>query len=544
RACDSCKRRKVRCDASIPCANCRISHLDCAYTIPQRKRGPRMLPRSPIQASPAPQTPASMPPTPTMAPTPMMTVTTADGFASWEPADVDLPAIASPDSARSPRGIQDGLAVSLQAVLPSLNLLQVVTYCIDLYMQYTFPTAPLVHEPTLRANAALFFSDALPNPHHDAANEQERVALLRGFALVTAVCASVASVMPNSLIPYRHLLVKPFLHASRETLRSFEDYDLEHPNSASMVIRVFHSTALQHMTGKHGAAWHVQGQATLIAQTLHLYSEERLPRVDPVESKLLRLNFWHMYASDHVAAAFRDRTALLLEPLFYGGLTLQPDSGQEAPLVDPSKPWYDEAFEDRLLAGFHLFRRVSLSAAKLVLEIRKCAQVQGEQDRARLAQDYFEYTGLLDDLPHWLYVSNLETSDDDSEGVRFQKRSFWVQRCTILVTFHCFRLVILRQSTQSRMADITGLADDPLVLSMKNIEMISDFLQTLDDIPFIYLQVKGEPTVERIRRVGTILLELRLTTSNDAIRKRARTYGRRLLDILAMLNSKASDDLD
>ena len=39
RACDSCKVRKVKCDMADPCANCRISHICCAYTILPRKRG-------------------------------------------------------------------------------------------------------------------------------------------------------------------------------------------------------------------------------------------------------------------------------------------------------------------------------------------------------------------------------------------------------------------------------------------------------------------------------------------------------------------------
>jgi hypothetical protein len=49
--------------------------------------------------------------------------------------------------------------------------------------------------------------------------------------------------------------------------------------------------------------------------------------------------------------------------------------------------------------------------------------------------------------------------------------------------------------------------------------------------------------VERIRQVGTILLRVIQTADNDVIKARADSYFTRLLNILAKLNSKASDEL-
>lgn len=40
-----------------------------------------------------------------------------------------------------------------------------------------------------------------------------------------------------------------------------------------------------------------------------------------------------------------------------------------------------------------------------------------------------------------------------------------------------------------------GLNDQPLTLEITKIGTVHDFVQTLEDIPFVYLQVKGEPTV-------------------------------------------------
>jgi hypothetical protein len=50
--------------------------------------------------------------------------------------------------------------------------------------------------------------------------------------------------------------------------------------------------------------------------------------------------------------------------------------------------------------------------------------------------------------------------------------------------------------------------------------------------------------VERIRRVGSLLLELAQNVQNEIIQDRARSQFEQLLDFLAKLNSKASDDLN
>jgi hypothetical protein len=187
-------------------------------------------------------------------------------------------------STRSCRRIWDDLLVLFISALPSIPVIDAVNYCIDLYMQYTFPTAPIIHEPTLRADALLFFSGT--SPHillFGDDDENRRVVHMRAFALITALCASVASVIPESLLPYRHVVVIPFLRASRNVLKAYEDYDFDYPNSTSLSIRILQSTALQSTSGKTGAAWHVLGQATLLIQNLHLHREEAIGQHSPMK---------------------------------------------------------------------------------------------------------------------------------------------------------------------------------------------------------------------------------------------------------------------
>jgi hypothetical protein len=47
RACDACRRRKVKCDAANPCSGCCNSQLPCIYSHLARRRGPRVRKRPP-----------------------------------------------------------------------------------------------------------------------------------------------------------------------------------------------------------------------------------------------------------------------------------------------------------------------------------------------------------------------------------------------------------------------------------------------------------------------------------------------------------------
>ncbi|KAJ5724980.1 uncharacterized protein N7483_006337 [Penicillium malachiteum] len=49
RACDPCRRRKVKCDTLEICANCRTSEIACHYTTVPKKRGPKNVQRSPLE---------------------------------------------------------------------------------------------------------------------------------------------------------------------------------------------------------------------------------------------------------------------------------------------------------------------------------------------------------------------------------------------------------------------------------------------------------------------------------------------------------------
>lgn len=415
------------------------------------------------------------------------------------------------------QAIRDGLMQSLSLALNPVAVIEAVNYCIDLHMQYIFPTAPSVHEPTLRAIASTFFSEPSVINLFCAPSRQEEIEKWRSFALVTALCASVAAVMPESLLPYRESLANPCSRASRDTLKLFEDMDIEHPSSSSISLRIFQGIALQHITGKATLADHVVGQATMLIRTLRLHSEQSLDKFGASEAQNLRILFWQIYAADKASACLKSRPFYLHELLFEEELTVRPRPEVITPMLDTTKLWYDKEFEERLLVGFHFVPRLWSSAASIIFDVKARKRMSHMSDISVLTQAYMEFVAIMDEFPDWLQTSNLITTQDDSDATRFQRTAFWVQRCTILVIFQCLRLVILQQCIDSESWEIVGLNNQAFALPMTQISMVHEFIQTLDDIPFIYLQVKGEPTVCTTVGKSTIHTDVKVTRSKESV---------------------------
>ncbi|UPK90914.1 hypothetical protein LCI18_001849 [Fusarium solani-melongenae] len=249
---------------------------------------------------------------------------------------------------------------------------------------------------------------------------------------------------------------------------------------------------MQHITGKANVAWHIHGHATLLTQRLRLYSERSLEKYDILEGQLLRLNFWHLYSSDMTAAALRARPYTLHETLFDETLSVKSEGVHSISLLDPASTLNDETFEPQLLVGFHLIRRISSEASQPLFGIRAYQRQRLEASRALLLRQCIDFMSLLDDLPPWLRLSNIIDSCGNGDANAVHEPSFRVQRSTILVSYHCLRLVILQECIESEAYEIAGLDGYTPALLIKKMEMVQDFMRTLEDIPLLYLQVKAD----------------------------------------------------
>jgi hypothetical protein len=382
---------------------------------------------------------------------------------------------------------------------------ELVDNCINLFLQYMFPNTPVAHEPTLRGAASLFHPETcLRGPETNKPRKgQKQIVFAKDFALITALCAFVMSVMPTSLLPTGKKLAVPFLQASRAMFRLYEEHDLEHPDSTSLTIRIWHSSAIQNMTGRAGAAWHYHTEASVLALRLRLYDEQVVSRPSAVESRLLRANFWLLYLSDKSAAALENRASVLGEHLFEDDLTLLEQDGQHEPLLDTKNESAQGALEQRIVVGFHLKARIWTAAGNLISDIKSYTRRQknlnsdknrNDADVASMTEANLRFSALTYNLPSWLQnPDSIELAD--SKVAAYQRTCIWCLKSNIMTTYHCLRLVILQKCIDHDVLEIIGLSTQPLSWAMRKVDIVQDFLYELHIVPFSCYKVQGEAGV-------------------------------------------------
>lgn len=407
----------------------------------------------------------------------------------------------------------------LRVAAPSDTVASIVNRCILLYTQYVFGTVPLCHEATLRATVSHFFisplggDNALANRDRIARcfaadSERERIRVLRNYTLLTALCADVTYVLPKSLLPTKHLIAPLFLRAARDTLRIYEYYDLEHPDSSSLSIRLFLSSAIQIATGTPGVAFHILNEAGLIAMRMHLYNESSLEEQEPIEENLLRNAFWQLYVCDKTALVVKSRPVTIHECLFETELTLKTHSRCPVPLFEVGRESSGAGIEDRLVEGFHVIRRLWAMAARVIQAMESNsrrtwdAHADCRENTTQLSEAYFEMITLTNNLPAWAQSPGESSPgvsrDADHHLVEFLQR----QRTSYLITLHCIKIFVLNTAIRCNMAEVMGLSADPLTLAMRQIELAQDFLNALESVPFLHLQAEGEHCVSRPAEKG------------------------------------------
>jgi hypothetical protein len=378
----------------------------------------------------------------------------------------------------------------------------------------------MCHEATLRATVNRFFFISPSGRRDDgdvesetlecfaADSERERVEVFRNLTLLTALCAAVTYVLPDSLLPNKHLTAPLFLRASRETLKIYEDYDLECPNWSSLSIRLFLSSAIQVATGTHGVAFHIMSEAGLIAMRMRLYNEASLQGLDPVEETILRNAFWQLYVCDKTALVLKGRPVVVDEALFETKLTLQTHSLRTVPLFDYQGDINAAKIQECLVEGFHIIRRLWTMAARVIRAMESTSRgALGlhadmgtyNQNIAQLTEAYFEVITLTSNHPVWVQSAEEFPPDSNQEAghTEYQLSILQRQRTSYLITLHCIKVLVLSTAIQYNMTEVMGLNTEPLTLALRHIELAQDFLNVLESVPFLHLQAEGEHCVSK-----------------------------------------------
>ncbi|KAL3485751.1 hypothetical protein BJX62DRAFT_242628 [Aspergillus germanicus] len=484
------------------------------------------------------------------------------------------------ESGRHLRPLQVHRALNAAMHAMGLSLEQTANDCIDRFVQWSFALVPYIHPTTLKQHVQLL----LPSAEHlfttRTATEHLR-AEMRAFALVTGACAFECRRMGHGSSSHRvDALCIPFLTASRDMLSCFEDWDITHADSSSLAIRMAQSGAF-HNLGQTRKSWHILGEALRLAMDMRLFDQASYLNLDPLEAKLRRNLFACIYMADKSASILNSRPMgfheICLDDVTIDLVKLEDDF----PLLDPEDERFTPPFEHQLHEGIiyhtlglwtvatdlHLYMKIftrlrtSRLAGPGTGAGADCPSVVSDTQIMHL---YVTFSSILDTLPPWLrdpssyddtttttttttpsttHTPTHPTTTPALTGLAFRRLLFWTQHANLFITFHCLRLILLRRASSMGCTALLGLTDNAEMLMLREVEIANELTGALGRIPDEALQAGGEPLVEKLRRVGATLLEITQRSPNETLTGRARGLLVTILDVVARLHSRVSDEM-
>lgn len=538
RACDRCRRRKIKCDGQSPaCGRCQGSDLACDYTLPRAKRGPKF--RSETRtASLATDAVA----TTSMSPGASMTCSLAgSGGSPGERWSHEQPG-SSPWGASTSSPSRPGRMLRAQATTchrrspaqethasliaevaeTGLPLPEIAERCLDLSVQWGFPITISYDASALRrgidllmpASAPLF----APSPH---AREQDaygrdpaQLENLRCFTLLTAVCAKICAQAPLDVLDHGSALVRPFLTASRQMLATFEDHDVMRPDSRSLVIRAAQSATL-HCLGQKRLSRYVLGQAFRLIVDMRLSDKASYDNLDAREAQMRKNSCWILYTSDKSASTLNGTATMLHESPpgneAENAAGIEDTEGNVMLLRGFNPRFYPEAFERQLLKGIAMARRVWVLGSDIcrdmnllfhaTAELGEISESSRTADafQKKIMNSYLTFCSLPDYLPPWLVWPESYSDPEADEAVLAVRRSMlWSQKADLVVTHYCLRLSLTLQAFEQGCPSLLGLTSNQDMLDLRITELAQDLLAAMKDLPYTTLYISGESLVSHL----------------------------------------------
>lgn len=251
RACDACRKRKVKCLASPetgsrPCKNCSQSRLKCTYDAIPQKKGPKGSRAKVISE------------------------------------------LRENQRISTGRGVLNSLPISprpSRAILPP----DIIDHCVDFFFAHVYPTQPILHRASLQR--------AIASMHQST----------ESYVLITALCAYMM-IQPSMRLPRTckrveddedlasssslgARLLTEALNARKE-LNSYEN-----PSLASVTASFFFF-GCYFCLEKHGTAWFHLREATTLALLAGMHQEDTYKSRDTTEMSLRRRLFWLLFVTE------------------------------------------------------------------------------------------------------------------------------------------------------------------------------------------------------------------------------------------------------
>jgi len=389
----------------------------------------------------------------------------------------------------------------------------IMNRCIDAFIAYLYPLAPLIHEASMRASIDVFY--ALRSGHEHAyptralqynlepGPSDVSPEVIKTIAYLIALCAEVGWMLPPALCPYPYgtTLAPIFLRTSRRCLDLCRDEDLLNPSASSIIARYFHGNCL-HAGGQTRLSWILLGEALRIAQAMRLYDETAYADLDEIEARLRRHIFWQLYTSDKSAAFLNDKHFTMHQFVLGDSMTVdEPDS---AGLMLLSSCSYSERM---IIIGFNLCQKFFYHASELMFHMRYAAKQVDRDDpdpirdisvsqRSNLIHSYVRLTTVLDEAPKCLQsFAGLDNANAGSPRDGSHLLSLQVQVANLLVTNNHLRMLVTQRCAEDGLQSILGLPQDTLLMDLRRSEIARDLVHVIRDAPFEALSINGEPLV-------------------------------------------------
>ena len=260
RACDACRRRKVKCDGLSPCRNCSSTELACTYNAIPQKKGPKGS-RAKVISELRQQNRWSA-------------LSKAHARLHAGNAYANPPPMCAPTLAPTP-----GLLTN-----------EIVAQCIDFFFVNMYPTIPVLNRGRLEAHSRFMDRDA---------DTYCLLSSLCAFMLIQPGMPVQGDPMGVDSMPGANLMSGTML--MEETIRVRKGYDyLESPTLASLATSYFLFCCYFGLD-LHNKAWFHLREATTLALILGMNKEATYAQFDVIESSSRRRLYWLLFVAERYA---------------------------------------------------------------------------------------------------------------------------------------------------------------------------------------------------------------------------------------------------
>ncbi|KAI9711179.1 MAG: hypothetical protein M1820_002166 [Bogoriella megaspora] len=340
RACDCCRKRKVRCDGLEPCGPCRKTALRCAYLQAPKKKGPKGLRSARVLhalreideslASPTGSVDmqdwgwGSSESSPTMLAEgdesilPDASFFALNGPTSYPPAEAMLttatpltspqyPSIYEPtsqpglgaafSSPEAPSFPFHGAHGAVGVRLPSESFIPYV----QLFFEHLYPIMPVLDREYWLESGVLSSHTALPS---------EQYLLLCSLSAATIVQLDAASQAPQVGGNYGDSEAAAQVFA-KECLRERHNVEyVDNPTELTVMTSFFLFAYFGNLE-KSEKAWYYLQETISFAQVMELDNESKMATLEPMESLWRRRQFWLLFVTEKAYAIQRRRRTRL-----------------------------------------------------------------------------------------------------------------------------------------------------------------------------------------------------------------------------------------